>query len=214
MLELEDRYWSDQIPYVCGVDEAGVGPIAGPLVAAAVIMPARKEFPGIDDSKKLSDKQREEQALVIKQNAVAYSTVIVEPGEIDRINVYHAVSKAMREAVVSLRILPGIVLVDGNREIPDLGIRQHTVVKGDSKSQSIAAASILAKTLRDSLMMQYDSTWPHYRFDRHKGYPTQVHLERVKKHGPCPIHRMSFKPFRDTQIGGPLLSGADGAESS
>lgn len=181
---------------VCGTDEAGRGPLAGPVVAAAVILPDGCVIEGLDDSKKLSEKKREKLFDIIREKALAYGIAEASNEEIDRINILNASLASMRRAVaqVSETVKPGIVLVDGNRNT-DFGIPSVTVVKGDSKSQSIAAASVLAKVYRDRLMAELDRQYPEYDFKKHKGYPTQEHMLAVYEFGPSPVHRKSFLGF-------------------
>lgn len=186
---------------VCGIDEAGRGPLAGPVVAAAVVFPRRfrpeeSETPmlcAIDDSKKLSPREREELVPLIKAHAQAWAVAVVEAETIDRINILQATMLAMNQAVESLQKTPDYLLVDGNRFKPHLPIKYETVVKGDSKVFSIAAASILAKTCRDEIMRVHNLTLPEYGFDRHFGYPTRAHVEAIRRYGRSPIHRKSFK---------------------
>ncbi len=181
---------------VCGTDEAGRGPLAGPVVAAAVILPDGCVIEGLDDSKKLSEKKREKLFDIIREKALAYGIAEASNEEIDRINILNASLASMRRAVaqVSETVKPGIVLVDGNRNT-DFGIPSVTVVKGDSKSQSIAAASVLAKVYRDRLMAELDRQYPEYDFKKHKGYPTHEHMLAVYEFGPSPVHRKSFLSF-------------------
>ncbi len=181
---------------VCGTDEAGRGPLAGPVVAAAVILPDGCVIEGLDDSKKLSEKKREKLFDIIREKALAYGIAEASNEEIDRINILNASLASMRRAVaqVSETVKPGIILVDGNRNT-DFGIPSVTVVKGDSKSQSIAAASVLAKVYRDRLMAELDRQYPEYDFKKHKGYPTQEHMLAVYEFGPSPVHRKSFLGF-------------------
>lgn len=187
----ENRIWEqNRIP--AGVDEAGRGPIAGPVVAAAVILRDHPLIVGINDSKKLSDKKRRELFGVIRRDALAYSVGIVEPAEIDRINILRAAVKAMEIAVEGLSIKPDFLYIDGNTGISSK-IDQETIIKGDSKCPSVAAASIIAKVERDMIMESLHVEYPEYNFRRHKGYPTREHLEAVRKHGPSPVHRLSFK---------------------
>ncbi len=177
---------------VCGVDEAGRGPLAGPVVAAAVILTPARIPEGLNDSKALSPKQRELLLNMIEKNA-QIGIGIAEPEEIDRANILGATLVAMRRAVLALPCLPDKALIDGNR-LPDLPCEAETIIKGDSRSLSVAAASIVAKVTRDRLMIEADTRYPGYGFASHKGYPTQHHLERVAKLGRSPIHRRSFKP--------------------
>lgn len=191
MWQIEDRYYAQGITQICGVDEAGRGPLAGPVCAAAVILPAHLEIPGLDDSKKLTDKRRRELMPVIKENALAYGIAFTDHSEIDQINILQATFLAMERAVSNLEIKPQLLLIDGNRQ-KDFGIPTETVVRGDSLSASIAAASILAKVTRDDYMLRMAEQYPQYGFDVHKGYGTKAHYAALTEYGPCPIHRMSF----------------------
>lgn len=191
MWQIEDSYTARGYKVICGVDEAGRGPLAGPVCAAAVILPAEVPFDGLNDSKKLSDKKRRELYPLIKQYAVAYSIVLADEKEIDQINILQATLKAMRQAVDELSRKPDYVLVDGNK-LPELNVEAEAVVHGDSLSASIAAASILAKVTRDDYMLQMDAQYPEYGFAVHKGYGTKAHYAALHEHGPCPIHRMTF----------------------
>ena len=176
---------------VCGIDEAGRGPLSGPVFAAAVILPPETEIPGLNDSKKLSAKKREELFPLIQEKAIAWSVAFATEQEIDSVNILQATYLAMRRACEGLSVSADYALVDGNR-MPPLSIPGETVVKGDSLSASIAAASILAKVSRDRLMLELDALYPEYAFAKHKGYGTALHVELLKKYGPCPIHRRSF----------------------
>lgn len=177
---------------ICGIDEAGRGPLAGPVCAAAVILPKDLEIEGLNDSKKLSDKRRRALFEYIKEQALAYGIAFATEQEIDRINILQATFLAMRRAVEQMQIKADLALVDGNRE-PDLGdLPVRTIVKGDSLSANIAAASILAKVTRDDYMMEMAQKYPQYRFDVHKGYGTQAHYAAIDAYGPCPIHRQTF----------------------
>ena len=176
---------------VCGVDEAGRGPLAGPVCAAAVILPPDVQIDGLNDSKKLTDRKRRELYEVITQCAVAYGIALVDEKVIDEINILQATFRAMGEAIGALAVKPQLVLIDGNRE-GQFGVPAQTIVKGDSLSASIAAASILAKVTRDRLMEQYAEEYPQYGFEIHKGYGTKRHYEALRAYGPCPIHRMTF----------------------
>ena len=177
---------------ICGVDEAGRGPLAGPVCAAAVILPPDLEIEGLNDSKKLTEKKRDALYDIITEKAVAYGIAMATEQEIDEINILQATFLAMRRAVEQLSVRPSFVLVDGNRE-PDLGdLPLKTVVKGDSLSANIAAASILAKVTRDRYMVQMDARYPEYGFGVHKGYGTQKHYEALREYDACPIHRRSF----------------------
>jgi ribonuclease HII len=181
--------------HVAGVDEAGRGPLAGPVVVAAVVLPSQHTLQGLDDSKRLSESVRDSLFPQIQQAAISWAVEIVPVEEIDRINILRATFQGMQQAVAALETSPSLVLVDGNRA-PELDVEVHTIVEGDHWVPAISAASILAKVTRDRLMRQYHERYPEYGFDRHKGYPTAEHLERLKTHGPCPIHRRSFGPVR------------------
>lgn len=191
MLVYERALWSSGIERVAGVDEAGAGPLAGPVAAAAVILAPGTRIPDVDDSKKLDEKTRERLADTIRSVAVAWSTVLVDPEEIDRLNIYWACIAAMERAVGALRPAPERVLVDA-RPLKGLSMPYEAIVKGDGKSLSIAAASILAKTTRDRLMVELDQRYPGYGFAQHKGYPVPEHRKALRRLGPCPIHRRSF----------------------
>lgn len=177
---------------ICGVDEAGRGPLAGPVCAAAVILPTDLEIPGLNDSKKLTEKKRDALYDVIKEQALAYGIAMVSEGEIDEINILQATFLAMKRAVDALTVKPDFVLIDGNRE-PDLGdLPLKTIVKGDSRSANIAAASILAKVTRDRYMMELDEAYPQYGFAVHKGYGTKKHYAALEEYDACPAHRRTF----------------------
>jgi len=191
MWEIEQAYYEKDIRLICGVDEAGRGPLAGPVCAAAVILPPNIEIHGLNDSKKLSDKRRRELFPVIKEHAMAYGIAFSDHSEIDRINILQATFLAMERALAQLKIRPELALIDGNRT-KDFGIPVQTVVHGDSLSASIAAASILAKVTRDDYMLQMAKQYPLYGFEIHKGYGTKAHYAALAEHGPCPIHRMTF----------------------
>ena len=176
---------------ICGVDEAGRGPLAGPVCAAAVILPFGLQIDGLNDSKKLTDKKRRELFDIITDKAIAYSIALVDEKTIDEINILQATFRAMEHAVRGLDVQPDMVLIDGNRA-PALELPMQTVVKGDSLSASIAAASILAKVTRDRILEEMDETYPQYGFAVHKGYGTKRHYEALQEYCPCKIHRMSF----------------------
>lgn len=176
---------------ICGIDEAGRGPLAGPVVAGAAILPVDCEILFLNDSKKLSEKRREELFLEIKEKAVAWSVGIVGPDVIDEINILQATYEAMRQAIAGLSVQPDILLNDAVT-IPGVAINQVPIIKGDAKSVSIAAASILAKVTRDHMMAEYDILFQEYGFAKHKGYGTAVHIAAIRQFGPCPIHRRSF----------------------
>jgi ribonuclease HII len=177
---------------VCGVDEVGRGPLAGPVVAAAVILPRRFCSVGIDDSKQLTAKQRETQYARITRECCSFGVGLVCPEEIDRINILQASFEAMRQAIAQLVSLPDFVLVDGNKAIPGLAIQQEPIIGGDGKVLSIACASIIAKVTRDRMMLDYHAQYPQYGFDRHKGYPTPEHRRMIEQFGVLEIHRKSF----------------------
>ena len=182
---------------VAGVDEAGRGPLAGSVVAAAVILDENRPVAGLTDSKKLSASQRQVLETEIKQNAMAWAIAEASHEEVDQINILQASLLAMRRAVLALGTRPGLVLVDGNR-LPDLdAYRMRAIVKGDSTEPCISAASILAKQYRDRQMLELDRIYPEYQFARHKGYPTELHRELLKQHGVSPVHRRSFRPVRE-----------------
>jgi ribonuclease HII len=180
---------------VCGVDEAGRGPLAGPVFAAAVILDPARPIEGLRDSKKLTAERRDELAPLIREHALAWAVAECSHHEIDSINILQATMLAMRRAVEALATMPTIALIDGNR-CPPLAIRAHAVVEGDDKVHAISAASILAKTARDAALVSLHELYPQYGFDQHKGYSTPLHMERLRAHGPCPIHRRSFAPVR------------------
>lgn len=191
MWEIENRHYAQGIVTICGVDEAGRGPLAGPVCAAAVILPAGLQIPGLNDSKKLSDQRRRELVPVIQENALAYGVAFASHEEIDEINILQATFLAMERALAQLKVKPDLALIDGNRH-KDFGINVETVVKGDSLSANIAAASVLAKVARDDVMLEMAERYPEYGFAVHKGYGTKAHYEALRTYGPCPIHRRSF----------------------
>ncbi len=178
--------------FICGVDEAGRGPLAGPVCAAAVILPEDCEIEGLNDSKKISEKKRELLFDVIIEKALAYSIAFGSVKEIEEYNILEATYIAMNRAIDGLNIKSDFALIDGNRVPKGISIPCETIVKGDAKSCSIAAASILAKVTRDRLMLEYDKKYPEYLFSAHKGYGTKAHYEAIKQHGVCEIHRLSF----------------------
>jgi ribonuclease HII len=193
---------------VCGVDEAGRGPWAGPVSAAAVILPARKAPKGIDDSKRLNAKAREALELEIKEKAVAWAVAFASVEEIAALNILHATGLAMRRAVEALSVTPAVALVDGNYAF-SLPCEVRTVVGGDGLSLSIAAASILAKTARDRLMVEADETYPGYGFASHKGYNAPIHAEALRRLGPCRIHRLSWAPVKAVLTGGVVVEAVE-----
>ena len=191
MWQFEEELFTQGYQLICGVDEAGRGPLAGPVCAAAVILPPHLEIPGLDDSKKLSDKRRRELFPVIKEQAIAYGIGLASHEEIDEINILQATFLAMERAIAQLQIKPEYALVDGNRT-KDFGLPVKTVVKGDSLSANIAAASVLAKVTRDMLMEEAAVEYPGYGFEIHKGYGTRAHYDALREKGPSSIHRMTF----------------------
>ncbi len=189
--ELENEYFKKGFTVICGTDEAGRGPLCGPVAAAAVILPSGFTIPGLNDSKKLSEKKRNELYDIIIENAISYAVELVDNKIIDEINILNAAQLAMRKSIARLSPKPELALVDGNiaRDFPCKAV---TVVKGDAKSPNIAAASILAKVTRDRICTEQDALYPQYGIAKHKGYPTAEHIAAVKKYGPSPIHRLSF----------------------
>ena len=199
MWEIEQHYFTQGYKIICGVDEAGRGPLAGPVCAAAVILPPDIDIPGLDDSKKMSDKRRRELFPVIKEKALAYGIAMVDHDKIDEINILQATLLAMEQAIAQLSIKPNLALIDGNRE-KDFGVQAKTVIHGDSLSASIAAASVLAKVTRDDYMLEMATKYPAYGFDIHKGYGTKAHYAALREFGPSAIHRMTFlKKFYGTK---------------
>ena len=191
MWDIENGNYEQGIRLICGVDEAGRGPLAGPVCAAAVLLPANLEIPGLNDSKKLSDKRRRELIPVICREAIAWSVAFADHNELDEINILQATYLAMERAIKGLSVEPELALIDGNRA-KDFGVPVQTVIHGDSLSASIAAASILAKVSRDDLMLEMEKEYPGYGFEIHKGYGTKAHYEAIQAKGPSPIHRMTF----------------------
>lgn len=191
MWDYEKQAQSDGFSVLCGVDEAGRGPLAGPVYAAAVILPFGISIPGLDDSKKLSEKKRDMLFDVICEKAISFGIAFASEKEIDEINILNASMLAMRRAVEQLSTPPQLALIDGNRA-PTLSCPARTIVKGDAKSASIAAASILAKVSRDRVMLQLAERYPEYEFAKHKGYPTRLHYEKLAQFGACPVHRETF----------------------
>ena len=199
MWQIEEEYLQKGFQLICGVDEAGRGPLAGPVCAAAVILPVNLDIPGLNDSKKLTDKKRRELCPIIKEKAIAWGVAFADHTEIDAINILQATYLAMERALAQLEIKPDLALIDGNRA-KDFGIPVHTVVHGDSLSANIAAASVIAKVTRDDWMQQIAKEYPQYKFDVHKGYGTKVHYAALEQYGPSPIHRLSFlKKFYGTK---------------
>jgi ribonuclease HII len=181
---------------IAGVDEAGRGPLAGPVLVAAVILDPKRPIDGLDDSKRLNEARREALYPEIRQNALAWSIVEIDAEEIDRYNILQATLRGMARSVEALKPAPSLALIDGNR-MPDLPCPGRTIVHGDRLEPAISAASILAKVTRDRLMVAMHREYPEYGFDRHKGYPTAEHMDLLREHGPCPLHRRSFAPVRE-----------------
>lgn len=196
-LNYEWRAWSTGWLNVAGLDEAGRGPLAGPVVAAAVIFPPGRTVPGVDDSKRLSPTDRTELSLQIMDTALAIGIGVASVPMIDRDNILQAARTAFRRAVSGLRIRPDVALIDGY-PVPDLGVRQYAIIGGDASSDTIAAASIIAKVWRDRLMDRLDLIFPGYGFCRNRGYCTREHREALARHGPCAVHRRSFSPVRES----------------
>lgn len=191
----------DDLPYsleeiICGVDEAGRGPLAGPVYAAAVILHRERPIAGLRDSKKLTEAKRDELAPLIREHCVAWAVAKASEAEIDRLNILQASMLAMKRAVYQLSTIPTLALIDGNK-CPVMKIQTIAIVDGDNKIESISAASILAKTARDEALLKLHKKYPQYGFDQHKGYGTALHLERLREHGPSPVHRRSFAPVRE-----------------
>ncbi len=200
LFEFDKDFYNKGLSFVSGIDEAGRGPLAGPVVAAAVILPKDIFIDGVNDSKKLTPKKRNLLFEEIKQSAVSYGIGIVESKTIDEINILQATFFAMKKALEQLSVTPDLLLIDGNHKIPDLKYNQQAIVSGDAKSACIACASILAKVTRDNMMLEYAKQYPQYNFEKHKGYGTKAHIEAIVKFGPCPIHRMTFAPLNSKQL--------------
>ena len=190
--EIDKSYFKEGYNYICGIDEAGRGPLAGPVVVAAVIMPKDSMIEGVNDSKKVSEKKREKLYELIIEEAISYSVGIVDQNEIDRINILNATKAGLTEAVRTLKVKPELILVDALTNIDTCGVPYQSIIKGDAKSYSIAAASIIAKVTRDRIMREWDKVYPQYGFVNHKGYGTAKHIAALKEYGPCPIHRSTF----------------------
>ena len=191
MLEIEEGLYNKGYKLICGVDEAGRGPLCGPVVAAAVILKPEDKIEGVNDSKKLSEKKRELLYDVIMQKALAVGVGISDVDTIEKVNILNATKIAMKQAIENLSIKPEFVLIDGNQMI-DVDINAQTIISGDAKSESIAAASIIAKVTRDRMLIKWDKDYPEYGFAKHKGYGTKAHIEAIGKYGLTPIHRLSF----------------------
>lgn len=191
MWKIEQSWFDRGVNLICGVDEAGRGPLAGPVCAAAVILPPDVQLPGLNDSKKLTDKRRRELFPLIKEQAIAFGIAMIDHKMIDEINILQATMLAMKNAIAQLSVKPELALIDGNR-CSDFGVKAETVVHGDSLSASIAAASVLAKVTRDDYMLEMAQQYPGYGFEIHKGYGTKAHYEALRTLGVSPIHRMTF----------------------
>ena len=190
--EIDKEFFDMGMKYVCGIDEAGRGPLAGPVVVASVILPKDSMIEGINDSKKISESKREKLYDVILQESISYGIGIIYQEEIDEINILQATKKGLHEAVTNMEIKPNVILVDALTGIDTLGIPYKSIIKGDAKSYSIGAASIIAKVTRDRIMREWDKVYPEYGFAGHKGYGTAKHIEAIKKYGLTPIHRKTF----------------------
>ena len=190
--EIDKSYFKEGYNYICGIDEAGRGPLAGPVVVAAVIMPKDSMIEGVNDSKKVSEKKREKLYELIIEEAISYSVGIVDQNEIDRINILNATKAGLTEAVRTLKVKPELIIVDALTNIDTCGVPYQSIIKGDAKSYSIAAASIIAKVTRDRIMREWDKVYPQYGFEKHKGYGTAAHISAIKENGLCPLHRLSF----------------------
>ena len=190
--EEELGLYSDKIKYICGIDEAGRGPLAGPVVVAAVVLPQDSFIEGVNDSKKISEKKREKVFEEIINSAISYSVGIIDEKTIDDINILNATKLGLNTAIKGLSVKPDLILVDALTNIDTCGIPYKSVIKGDAKEYSIAAASIIAKVTRDRIMSQWDEIYPEYGFSKHKGYGTASHISVIKEKGPCKIHRRSF----------------------
>lgn len=196
LLKREKELYQEGYHFICGCDEAGRGPLVGPVVAGAVILPENYELEGLTDSKQLSEKKREKYFPIIKQDAIAYGIGIVDAKTIDEINIYEASRLAMKKAIANMKVNPDYVLTDA-MPIKDLNVPVEPIIHGDALSLSIAAASVLAKVTRDHILMELDKKYPQYEFARHKGYPTKRHLELLKLYGPTEDYRFTYRPVRD-----------------
>lgn len=190
--EIETKLYEEGIQTICGIDEAGRGPLAGPVVVAAVIMPKDSMIEGVNDSKKVSEKKREALYEQITKEAISYAVGIIDQKEIDEINILNATKKGLTEAIRQLEVKPERILVDALTNIDTCNIPYTSIIKGDAKSYSIAAASIIAKVTRDRIMREWDEIYPQYGFEKHKGYGTKMHMDAIRKYGLCPLHRLSF----------------------
>lgn len=190
--EIEEEIYNSGIEYVCGIDEAGRGPLAGPVVIAAAVMPRYSMIEGVNDSKKVSEKKREKLYEIITKEAIAYGVGTIDQKEIDRINILNATKEGLTMAVKELTVRPDLIVVDALTNIDTDGIPYRSIVKGDAKCYSISCASIIAKVTRDRIMRQWDEVYPQYGFEKHKGYGTAAHIAAIKEYGLCPLHRLSF----------------------
>lgn len=190
--QIETKLYEEGVETICGIDEAGRGPLAGPVVVAAVIMPKDSMIEGVNDSKKVSEKKREALYEQITKEAISYAVGIIDQKEIDQINILNATKKGLTEAIKGLEVKPERILVDALTNIDTCNIPYTSIIKGDAKSYSIAAASIIAKVTRDRIMREWDELYPQYGFEKHKGYGTKMHIDAIKEYGLCPLHRLSF----------------------
>jgi len=190
--KIENELYDADLEYICGIDEAGRGPLAGPVVVAAVIMPKDSMIEGVNDSKKISEKKREALYDIITNEAISYCVGIIDQKEIDRINILNATKEGLTTAIRGLEVKPDRILVDALQGIDTCGVPYTSIIKGDAKCYSIAAASIIAKVTRDRIMRQWDELYPMYGFEKHKGYGTKMHIDAIKEYGICPLHRHSF----------------------
>ena len=190
--EIEKEFFDKGIKYIAGIDEAGRGPLAGPVVVSSVILPADSMIEGVNDSKKVSENKREKLYDIITNEAISYGVGIIYPEEIDEINILQATKKGLTMAIKQMEIKPNIIMVDALTKIDTLGIPYKSIIKGDAKCYSISAASIIAKVTRDRIMREWDKVYPQYGFASHKGYGTAKHIAAIKEYGLCPIHRRSF----------------------
>lgn len=190
--QIENKLYKEGEKLICGIDEAGRGPLAGPVVVAAVIMPKESMIEGVNDSKKVSEKKREMLYEQIIKEAISYSVGIIDQKEIDEINILNATKKGLTLAIKELKVRPDRILVDALTKIDTCHIPYTSIIKGDAKSYSIAAASIIAKVTRDRIMREWDEVYPQYGFEKHKGYGTKKHIEAIEEYGLCPLHRLSF----------------------
>ena len=190
--EIDKSYFKEGYNYICGIDEAGRGPLAGPVVVAAVIMPKDSMIEGVNDSKKVSEKKREKLYELIIEEAISYSVGIVDQNEIDRINILNATKSGVTNVVKGLDVRPDLIIIDALQHIDTDGVPYDSIIKGDAKCYSIGAASIIAKVTRDRIMREWDTIYPQYGFAQHKGYGTKMHMEAIRQYGLTPIHRRSF----------------------